>query len=625
MYEPSGTYKLAYAVVYDIVGNAQLYTTTPNGNILQVPNYSFTVINNSTYDLIGNTNNSNLAYEIEALGDGAVIGIDFSNNPQLSEAVFDAIQGEDKTLILMGGGVEWIFNGLDITEETKNINLSVDIKPINQYYNSNANDLKDLTDNQPAVVLSFADNGQLPGKAKIRVKADYEFQRYLGSTDLFVYYYNNLTGQLEEVKANVDVTNDGFVEFEITHNSTFVLTSEIVDSTPQDNIDISTAKGLIEDASYSGTQANITTIAQAKARVEAVIGSLSLNGVSASIADGVFTPAVAGTSSNVNGTNGSYTFAVNLNKGAGAQQITAQITLTIAATAYVISPPSGGGSPASQGTISNNSTISQTNATPKYGDDLTVTLTLNGNKLTAVKNGNTTLKADVDYTVNGNIITLNADYLNSLKSGEYTFTFGISAGTDPILTITVGTAYTVSNGWFNDSLDLAVRRGLLDRFIIDGKINAAQPVAREDFIAVYLQSLGIVPLAANELTVEPFEDVSGSNAAYINTAKQLGIVVGVNDAHTQFNSTGISKRIEFFQIIKNMIDKELVKTPNVDTGLTVADFSDGAQIAAWAIPATNELIKRGLIIGDVKGGGGALGIGGEFTVGTLAEILDRIQ
>jgi hypothetical protein len=309
---------------------------------------------------------------------------------------------------------------------------------------------------------------------------------------------------------------------------------------------------------------------------------------------------------------------------------TASGTLKITATAYVA--PGGGGAPPSGGggtviddeAVPKGATISQTEASPKYGEDLTVTLTLNGNKLTAIKNGGATLKEGTDYTVDGDKITLKAVYLNTLKSGEYTFEFKVSAGDDLKLTLTLGQVYAVSGGWFDASLDLAVRRGLLDRFIKDGKINAAQPVAREDFIAVYLQSLGIVPIAAEELTVAPFIDVSGPNAAYINTAKQLGIVSGVDAARTRFNSTGTAKRVEFFQIIYNMMDKGLVKTPDVDTGLTVGDFSDGAKIAKWAIPATNELVKRGLIVGDAKGGG-ALDVGGEFTVGTLAVILDRIK
>jgi hypothetical protein len=183
----------------------------------------------------------------------------------------------------------------------------------------------------------------------------------------------------------------------------------------------------------------------------------------------------------------------------------------------------------------------------------------------------------------------------------------------------------VGSGWYDDTLDFAVQRGLLDNFLTDGNIDPAQSVTREEFLVAYLKANGIKPISTDKLTVAPFADVSGANADYINTAKQLGIVVGVDDAHTQFNPAGVAKRVEFFQIIKNMLDKGLVKTPDVDTGLTVADFSDGAQIATWAIPATNALIKYGLIVGDVKGGGGALGAGGEFTVGTLAVILDRVQ
>jgi formylglycine-generating enzyme required for sulfatase activity len=105
-------------------------------------------------------------------------------------------------------------------------------------------------------------------------------------------------------------------------------------TTAEDNAAITTAKGLVEGATYTDTQANITDAALARAKVEAVIGDLTLGGVTAEVVNGAFTAATAGDSDNPNGTNGSFTFTVKLNKGMGAEQTTTTLTLTITATFY---------------------------------------------------------------------------------------------------------------------------------------------------------------------------------------------------------------------------------------------------------------------------------------------------
>jgi len=90
-------------------------------------------------------------------------------------------------------------------------------------------------------------------------------------------------------------------------------------ATTADNAAITTAKGLVEGAVYTDTQENITTIGNARAKVEAIISGLTLNGVTTEIIDGEFKSAVAGTFENVNGINGSYTFTVKLKKGMGLE------------------------------------------------------------------------------------------------------------------------------------------------------------------------------------------------------------------------------------------------------------------------------------------------------------------
>lgn len=69
--------------------------------------------------------------------------------------------------------------------------------------------------------------------------------------------------------------------------------------------------------------------------------------------------------------------------------------------------------------------------------DIGVTMTLNGNTLSAIKNGTTALTAGTDYTVSGNSVTILKSYLAKQSVGSINLTFDFSAGTDPVLAVTV--------------------------------------------------------------------------------------------------------------------------------------------------------------------------------------------
>ena len=93
-----------------------------------------------------------------------------------------------------------------------------------------AQEIQEKLDDQSAVVLKFAENGELPGKATIQVKVDYAMREYLGTGEpLCVYYFNNQTGKLELIAENLVVINDTYVEFAITHCSYYVLTQKIAE------------------------------------------------------------------------------------------------------------------------------------------------------------------------------------------------------------------------------------------------------------------------------------------------------------------------------------------------------------------------------------------------------------
>ncbi len=66
-----------------------------------------------------------------------------------------------------------------------------------------------------------------------------------------------------------------------------------------------------------------------------------------------------------------------------------------------------------------------------------VTMTLNGNRLTGIKNGAAILREDKDYTVSGSAVTVHTSYLDKQKKGTVYLTFQFSSGKDSSLAVRI--------------------------------------------------------------------------------------------------------------------------------------------------------------------------------------------
>ncbi|WP_341279576.1 X2-like carbohydrate binding domain-containing protein [Paenibacillus sp. FSL H8-0537] len=92
-------------------------------------------------------------------------------------------------------------------------------------------------------------------------------------------------------------------------------------------------------------------------------------------------------------------------------------------------------------TTPQNSQLSQTTASfdkeTSAQADVAVTLTLNGNTLSSITNGVATLTAGTDYTVVGNVVTINKAYLAQQSVGTTNLAFNFSAGAAQTLAVTV--------------------------------------------------------------------------------------------------------------------------------------------------------------------------------------------
>lgn len=120
--------------------------------------------------------------------------------------------------------------------------------------------------------------------------------------------------------------------------SAFDWTFTYIPSVQGDEVDVDAVKAAVNTAfaSYSIPMGTANASADVKAQIESGIAAFSLNGVTATVTMGGFTPAVAGTASNTAGTNGSFNFTVDLSKGSAQDSI--QITGVITATPYIVVP-----------------------------------------------------------------------------------------------------------------------------------------------------------------------------------------------------------------------------------------------------------------------------------------------
>lgn len=226
-FKQSGFFKLDHVELRDKAGNNVYYhsasenseTTLPNEITLFIKNIDE---NDTSGDIITSTNNSNLVEDIQNMAEGSTAHIYYGNGATISADVFEAIKGQNKTIALKSDGIEWIFNGQDVTDENiKKIDLTTSIEA---KWNSDSDAAEGIDWEQNALILSFAENGKLPAPATIRIKADWVFKDAVGTENLYVYYYDNTTKEYVQVAADLTITKDEYLEFTIDHNSDFVIT-----------------------------------------------------------------------------------------------------------------------------------------------------------------------------------------------------------------------------------------------------------------------------------------------------------------------------------------------------------------------------------------------------------------
>jgi hypothetical protein len=141
------------------------------------------------------------------------------------------------------------------------------------------------------------------------------------------------------VAAVGDAAAKAAFELRVTNRATAIASARTtLEAAAANAASVGTVKGLVAGATYTMTQADATNEAAVKTAIENIIAGLALDGVTTTVTRVLYTPAEAGTQGTPAGINGTYTFTVDLSKGADATlatDTTATLTMTITATAYV--------------------------------------------------------------------------------------------------------------------------------------------------------------------------------------------------------------------------------------------------------------------------------------------------
>ena len=158
--------------------------------------------------------------EIAKSEDKTDITINATGNSIISKELFNTIKGTNKKLVIKYQDHEIIFNGKDITS-TKDIDVNIKIVCI-----SEDDTFKEISNN--GYIINFAENGNLPGKATVRLNTTNEIKQFFKNKKAYLYYYDETNKKYTLIASNLTL-KDGYYEFTISHNSKYILTDKKID------------------------------------------------------------------------------------------------------------------------------------------------------------------------------------------------------------------------------------------------------------------------------------------------------------------------------------------------------------------------------------------------------------
>lgn len=148
---------------------------------------------------------------------GTEIYINATDNSIISEDVFNAIKGSSKNLNIIYEDNYIVFCGKDIANP-KSIDAKIAINMLSE--DEKINNLLDS-----GFIINFSSNGNLPGKALVRIKVTDEMKNTFKNDNVSIYYYDEDENGFCSIDTKVKEKN-GYYEFNINHNSKYVLVNK---------------------------------------------------------------------------------------------------------------------------------------------------------------------------------------------------------------------------------------------------------------------------------------------------------------------------------------------------------------------------------------------------------------
>lgn len=178
------------------------------------------ISNGNTDENTLNNGSQEIIKQIQSAADGSTIKIDAPGSGIVDKSIFDAIKGLDRHITFDMGDVSWTFYGKDITSDGKTVDLSMNSDP--KYKDEILQKYK----NDGVFIISFNDNGTLPGKASVKIKLDSTWLDKKDKNNLYLYYFNPETQKAERLEGPLSADSEGFVTIQLTHCSDYFLTDK---------------------------------------------------------------------------------------------------------------------------------------------------------------------------------------------------------------------------------------------------------------------------------------------------------------------------------------------------------------------------------------------------------------
>lgn len=232
--------------------------------------------------------------------------------------------------------------------------------------------------------------------------------------------------------------------------------------------------------------------------------------------------------------------------------------------------------------------------------DVAVTLSSGSYYLSGILLNGKALQKDVDYTVSGGTVTIKKDLLAALEEGSHPFTFDMSGGADPVLTVTVtgkaspGIPFedVRAGDWFAADVMWAFEAGLMQGVSETPMLFAPHGDTTRGMIAAILYRLEGAPASDG---ANFFSDVPAGAwyAAAVDWAAEKQIVKGYGDG--RFGPEDPITREQLAAILYRYAG---FKGYDVDLRTDLTLFTDGDSISGWAQEAVSWAVATGLLEGD---------------------------